>query len=70
MDTQQNSSILDVLSGWISGNKNPEITVNTMVDLENTTLLKIVGYSTLLVVGAIALNQWLLRATLRRFFAK
>ena len=69
METQ-NKSIVEVLTEWISGGKNPEITINTKVDLENQTLLKIVGYSALLIIGAIALSHWLLRATLKRIFGK
>ena len=67
METQD-KSILDVITDFFSGEKKPEVTIN--MSLEDATLLKIVGYGTLLIVGAIALNQWLLRATLRRFFGK
>lgn len=69
METQ-NKSISDMILGWISGDTKPEITVNTVVDLETNTLLKLVGFGALLVVGGIALNNFLLRATLRRFFGK
>ncbi|MBB3841118.1 hypothetical protein FHS57_005139 [Runella defluvii] len=67
METQ-NNSFLDAIMAWFQGEKVPEFTFN--ISIENQTLLKLVGYSSLLIVGAIALNQWLLRATLKRFFGK
>lgn len=69
METQD-KSFSDLIIEWFSGDSKPEININTVVDLETTTLLKIVGWCALLVVGGIALNNFLLRATLRRFFGK
>ncbi len=69
METQE-KSISDQILGWISGDTKPEITINTVVGIDNTTFSKLLIGGVVLIVGGIALSQFLLRATLRRFFAK
>ena len=67
METNE-KSVLDTILSVFSGDSKPEVIVTTKVELENATLLKIVGYGALLILGGIALSAWLLRATLKRFF--
>ena len=69
METQ-NQSVLDTILGVFSGENKPEVLITANVSLDNATILKIVAWGALLIIGAIALSQWLLRITLRRFFGK
>lgn len=64
----QDKSLLEVLQGLLSGDTKPEITVNTQISLDNITILKIVLWGGLLILGGIAIAQFAWRATLKRFF--
>ena len=67
METNE-KSVLDTILGALSGETKPEVIVTTKVELENATLLKVLGYGAILVLGGIGLSAWLFRATMKRFF--
>ena len=64
----ETDKLLEALQALISGESKPEVTVNTEISLENTTLLKLFLGCILLIVFAVGLAQLGLRATLKRFF--